>query len=126
MAALLGSILLEAICEGLHGSTPGKYLLGIVVVREDGTPCRLGAAFIRSFAYLIDSLFFGLIGYFAMQKTPQQQRHGDEWAHTIVCRRSWLAQQNLRGFGQFLMAFLLGAMADAALIILGLMMKQMA
>jgi len=126
LAALLGSIVLEALCEGLHGSTPGKYLLGMTVVQEDGTPCRLGPAFIRSFAYLIDGLFFGLIGYFAMNKTPQEQRHGDEWAHTIVCRRANVAAQNLRGFGEFLMAFLLGAMADAALLIVGLMVKRMA
>jgi uncharacterized RDD family membrane protein YckC len=126
LAALLGSIALEAFCEGLHGSTPGKYLLGMTVVQEDGTPCRLGPAFIRSFAYLVDGLFFGLVGYFAMNKTPQQQRHGDEWAHTIVCRRSSVAAQNLRGFGQFMMAFLLGAMADTALIMVGLMLKQMA
>ena len=125
LAALLGSIVLEALCEGLHGSTPGKYLLGMTVVQEDGTPCRLGPAFIRSFAYVIDGLFFGLVGYFAMNKTPQEQRHGDEWAHTIVCRRSNVAAQNLRGFGQFLMAFLLGVMADVALLITGLMLKHM-
>ena len=126
LAALLGAIVLEALCEGLHGSTPGKYLLGMTVVQEDGTPCRLGPAFIRSFAYVIDSLFFGLVGYFAMNKTPQEQRHGDEWAHTIVCRRSNVAAQNLRGFGEFLMAFLLGAMADVALMIVGLILKKMA
>lgn len=117
--ALLGSIALEAICEGFHGSTPGKFALSIVVVQEDGTPCRPGSAWIRSFAYFVDALFFGLIGYFNMQKNPQEQRHGDEWAHTVVCRRSSVAPQNLRGVGQFALVLFFAAMVDAALIILG-------
>jgi uncharacterized RDD family membrane protein YckC len=117
--SLLGSVALEAICEGFHGSTLGKLLLSMVVVQEDGTPCRPGSAWIRSFAYFIDSLFFGLVGYFNMQKNPQQQRHGDEWAHTVVCHRSNVAPQNLRIFGQFALAFFFAAMADSAFIIVG-------
>lgn len=117
--SLLGSVVLEAICEGFHGSTPGKLLLSMVVVQEDGSPCRPGSAWIRSFAYFIDSLFFGLIGYFNMQKNPQQQRHGDEWAHTIVCRRSNVAPQNLRGIGQFALVLFFAVLTDAALIIVG-------
>lgn len=121
--SLLGAIAFEAICEGFHGSTPGKLILGMTVVREDGTPCRFGAALIRSLSYLIDSLFFGLIGYFCMQKTPQQQRHGDEWAHTVVCRRSEVSSQHRRGAGQFVVALVLAAMADAALLLIGLVAR---
>ena len=121
--SLLGSVVLEAICEGFHGSTPGKLLFSMVVVQEDGSPCRPGSAWIRSFAYIIDSLFFGLIGYLAMQKNPQQQRHGDEWAHTIVCRRSNVAPQNLSGIGQFTLALFFAVLADAALIILGAVIR---
>jgi uncharacterized RDD family membrane protein YckC len=121
--ALLGSIAFEAICEGFHGSTPGKFCLSMVVMQEDGTPCRLGSAWIRSFAYLIDSLFFGLVGYFHMEKSPQEQRHGDDWAHTVVCRRSDIAPHNLRGGGQFALALFLAALADAALVIVGLVVK---
>jgi len=117
--SLLGSVVLEAVCEGFHGSTLGKLLLSMVVVQEDGSPCRLGPAWIRSFAYFIDALFFGLIGYLNMQKNPQQQRHGDEWAHTIVCRRSDVGPQNLRGTGQFALVLFFAILADAALAILG-------
>jgi uncharacterized RDD family membrane protein YckC len=117
--ALLGSIALEAICEGFHGSTLGKLLLSMVVVQEDGSPCRPGSAWIRSFAYLIDALFFGLIGYFNMEKNPQRQRHGDEWAHTVVCHRANVAPQNPRSIGQFTLVLFFAAMADAVLIILG-------
>lgn len=121
--ALLASVVFQAICEGLHGSSPGKRLFSMGVVQEDGSPCRLGSAWIRSFAYFIDSLFFGLIGYLNMQKTPQQQRHGDEWAHTIVCRRSDIAPQNLRGAAQFTLAVFLATLAYSALIILGLLIN---
>lgn len=123
--ALLGSIVLEAICEGFHGSTPGKLLLGFTVVQEDGSPCRFGSALTRSFAYLLDALFFGMIGYSCMQKSPQEQRHGDEWAHTVVCRRSQLTPPSVCGFGQFAAVFLLAAMADAALLIVGQVVRVM-
>src|SRR5882762_1370854 len=97
--SLLGAIAFETVCEGFHGSTPGKLLFSLVVVQEDGTPCRMRSALVRSLAYFIDSLFFGMIGYFNMQKSPQQQRHGDEWAQTVVCKRSAVAPENLRGLG---------------------------
>jgi uncharacterized RDD family membrane protein YckC len=117
--SMLGSVAFEAICEGFHGSTPGKLLLSMVVVQEDGSPCRPGSAWIRSFAYYVDALFFGLIGYFNMEKSPQRQRHGDDWAHTVVCRRSAVAPKNLRGIGQFALALFFAVLVDAALIILG-------
>jgi uncharacterized RDD family membrane protein YckC len=122
--ALLGTVVFEAICEGFHGSTPGKLLFSMVVIQEDGSPCRPSSAWIRSFAFFIDALFFGLIGYLNMQKNPQQQRHGDEWAHTVVCRRSNVAPQNLRGVGQFTLALFFAALADAALLILGVVINQ--
>lgn len=124
--SLLGAVALETVCEGLHGSTLGKLLLGFVVVQEDGTACRMKSALIRSLAYFVDALFFGLIAYLAMQKTPQEQRHGDDWAHTIVCRRSDVAPGNLHSGGDFVMAFLLAVMADATLMIIGVLVKGMA
>ena len=120
---LMGSIAYHAICEGVHGSTAGKLALGMVVLQEDGTPCRFKAALIRTLAYFVDALFFGLIGYFAMQKTPQQQRHGDDWAHTIVCKRSAAPPESLRSGTRFFLALMLGAMADAALVMILLLLK---
>jgi uncharacterized RDD family membrane protein YckC len=114
---------LETICEGFHGSTLDKLVLGLVVVQEDGSCCQPGPALIRSLAYFIHGLFFGLVGYFNMQKNPRQQRHGDEWAHTIVGRRAAVAPQNLRSAGHFVMVFLLAAMADGALLMIGTLMR---
>jgi uncharacterized RDD family membrane protein YckC len=123
LLAGLGSIAYEAVCEGVHGSTLGKRMLSMVVVQEDGSPCRVGPALIRSFAYLIDSLFFGLIGYLAMQKSPQEQRHGDEWAHTVVCKRSDAPPQSLRGGGRFLAVLFLALVADGAILLFALLIK---
>ena len=120
---IMGSIAYHTICESVHGSTVGKLALGMVVVQEDGTPCRFKAALIRSLAYFVDGLFFGLIGYFAMQKTPQMQRHGDDWAHTIVCQRSAAPPESLRSGTRFVLALMLGAMADAALVMILLLLK---
>ena len=120
--ALLGSVAYETICEGWHGSTLGKLLLSMVVVQEDGAPCRPGPALVRSFAYFFDALFFGLIAYLAMNKTPQEQRHGDVWAHTIVAKREDAPPPSLRSRGRFAAVFLFAAMADAVLIMMGLLL----
>jgi hypothetical protein len=95
----------------------------MVVVQEDGSPCRLKGAVVRSMGDLLDALFFGLVGYSATQKTLQEQRHGDEWAHTVVCKRSNASPGSLRGGGGFVMALFFAIMADAALIIAGLLLK---
>jgi uncharacterized RDD family membrane protein YckC len=124
--ALLGSVAYHSVCESLHGSTLGKMLLSLVVVQEDGTPCKFDSALRRSFAYFLDALFFGLVGYFAMQKTPQQQRYGDQWAHTIVCKRSQVQPQNLRDGGRFALALFLGMAADGLLIVSGWLLAILA
>jgi uncharacterized RDD family membrane protein YckC len=117
--ALLGSIAYHAVCEAVHGSTLGKLALSLVVVREDGSPCGFDSALLRSFAYIADSFFFGLVGYSAMQRSTKRQRFGDEWAHTVVCKRVQIHPQNLRGGGRFALAFVLGMAADALLLMAG-------
>jgi hypothetical protein len=120
---LLGAILLEIICESVHGSTPGKLVLGMVVLQEDGTPCRTQSAVIRSFAYLIDALFFGLIAYSAMQQSPQEQRLGDKWAETVACKRSDAPPASLGGPGRFALGLLFALLVDSALSMVALLLK---
>ena len=117
--ALLGSLAYHTVCESVHGSTLGKLALSMVVVREDGSPCKFDSALLRSFASYIDALFFGLIGYFAMQGTPQMQRYGDQWAHTVVCKRFQIRPENLRSGGRFALALFLAMAADALLLMIG-------
>ena len=121
VAGLFGSFAYHVVSGSVHGSTLGKRVLSMVVVQEDGTPCRFGSAMIRELGYYVDALFFGLIGYFAMQKSLQEQRHGDQWAKTVVCKRSTLAPEQLRSDGRFFLALMLAVMADAALLMIGLL-----
>lgn len=119
---VLAGLAYHAICDGLHGSTVGKLLLNMVVVREDGTPCDLSAALKREVAYFFDALFFGLIGYVSMKKSPQEQRYGDHWAHTIVCPRTTVAPQYLRSGRRFAAVLALAALANIALVLVGFLL----
>jgi uncharacterized RDD family membrane protein YckC len=123
--ALLGSVAYHSVCESVHGSSAGKMLLSLVVVTEDGKPCGFKAALIRSAAYFVDALVFGLIGYLAMQNSPQQQRHGDNWAGTVVCKRDQVQPQNLRPAGRFVLGLFCGFIADAGLFVVGLVLNML-
>lgn len=84
--SLIALTAMHTLCEGLHGSTPGKRLLGIRVVARDGGPAGLGAALKRSVGFLVDQLFFGLVGIHRILQSSDAQRIGDEWADTLVVR----------------------------------------
>jgi uncharacterized RDD family membrane protein YckC len=45
------------------GYTPGKFLLGLIIVRRDGSKLTLGRAFLRFIGYWVSAipLFFGFI-----------------------------------------------------------------
>lgn len=117
--SLFGSILYESICEGLHGSTAGKYLLGLVVLREEGRPCTYVQAVGRAFAFFIDSLFFGLVGYLSMKDSPRDQRFGDKWCGTVVVTRASAPAGVLRGPGRFVGVFFLALFLDGIAITAG-------
>jgi|SRR5215472_6781864 len=120
--SVLAGVAYHTICEGLHGSTVGKLALKMVVVSEGGAPCEVGAALKREIAYFFDGLFFGLIGYVSMKKSPQEQRYGDRWAQTIVCKRAAVALQYLRSSRRFAAVLALAAVANIALVMLGFLL----
>lgn len=67
------------------GQTPGKKMRGIKVVKEDGSPCDWGAAWMRRLGLFIDAIVFGFIpGYIIANGHPRHQRLGDQWARTVV------------------------------------------
>jgi uncharacterized RDD family membrane protein YckC len=114
LAGYLGFVAYHTICEGMHGSTLGKLLLGQMVVDDRVQPCTLRAAFIRSLVYVVDILLFGLIGYLSMRRTRLQKRFGDHWAGTFVARRLQVPVGALRGrFGAVLA---LALAVDAAVV----------
>src|SRR5579863_1383530 len=124
VAGILGLFAYNVICTSVHGSTLGKLLLSMQVIQDDGSPCRPKSAIIRELGYFVDALFFGLIGYYAMREDPEQKRHGDEWADTIVCKRDKVPSASKRPGTQFLLGLLLGIAADIALLMTGLLIQM--
>jgi uncharacterized RDD family membrane protein YckC len=83
LIGLITSTLYFITFEWLYGATPGKLILGMRVIMQDGRNCTLGAACIRAVLRYIDGLFFGIPAYFSM-KEPLLQRMGDKAAKTVV------------------------------------------
>ncbi len=125
VVAVLGFVVYHTLCEGLHGSSLGKMLLGQVVVTDQVKPCGLRAALIRSLAYFVDGLFFGAIGYLAMKKTRLQKRHGDNWAGTFVARRTQVPISSLRSTGRFLAVLALALVVDFGVFLAWDVVKMM-
>jgi uncharacterized RDD family membrane protein YckC len=121
--AIVGAAVFSMLCNALHGSSPGKLMLGMVVLQEDRTPCGARGAIIRELGYFVDALFFGAIGYQAMKESPLQQRYGDKWGKTIVVKRAQAPPAALRGNGRFFGALVVAAVADSVLITLPFVMK---
>lgn len=70
----------------MNGQTPGKRLLKLRVIREDGRPITLWESAARNILRLVDMLplySFGLISVFI---SPRDQRIGDLFAGTVVIR----------------------------------------
>ncbi len=68
-----------------NGQSPGKRMVGLRVIRVDGTPITLAESVIRNLVRLIDFLptFYG-IGVITMFIHPQSRRLGDLAAGTLV------------------------------------------
>lgn len=73
--------------EWLFGATPGKVLMSMRVVSDDGRPCGFKAAIIRAFLRYIDALFFAIPAYASMSSDERRQRLGDKAAHTVVVNK---------------------------------------
>jgi uncharacterized RDD family membrane protein YckC len=123
--SLCGYFAYQTICTIIHGSTLGKRLLSLQVVQDDGSRCRPRSAIIRELAFFVDSFFFGVIGYTAMQGNDQHKRHGDWWADTIVRKIAKGSYESRREAGRFMLGFAMGVMADMALVIAGLLITML-
>jgi uncharacterized RDD family membrane protein YckC len=124
IAGVLGSFAYFAICETVHGSTLGKLALSMQVVQQDGSPCRLKSAVIRELGYFVDALFFGLIGYFAMKDDAEHQRYGDQWADTMVCKRSDVPLESRQDGTRFVLALMLGTFVNMAILMVGALIQM--
>jgi len=120
LAGILGGLCLHTFSEGIHGSTIGKRICGITVVREDGSAAGLGPAFKRSLLFFVDSLFFGIIAAQKMGQSPQRQRFGDTWAGTVVVRIAELDAFQRRSGVRFAAAVLVAGASDGLIVFLEL------
>ena len=121
--ALLGFAIYHTICEGFHGATLGKLIFKIHVVNENGEPCSIRSGFIRSMAFYLDSLFFGIVAGTSMRNSELQQRYGDKWAKTVVIERSPFNQIHWPSGWRFLAVFLIAITADGLLFGLSMFLK---
>ena len=92
-------VLYFAVYEWLYGASPGKLILKMRVVQEDGRRPSLWAALLRGVFRYVDGFLFGFPAVVAMNRDTRRQRYGDRYAHTLVVdhhdpviqyRRSWL------------------------------------
>lgn len=81
-------ILYFVVLQGLKGFTLGKLMLGLRVVKDDGTsPPGIGRAFGRWFLYIADGfpyLIPYLTGFVVAMVNKQNKRIGDMVASTLV------------------------------------------
>lgn len=72
------------VLEATMGGTLGKKILGIKIVKQDGTPMDWQASIIRNVMRIIDGLFVYLVGAIVIWTSKDRQRLGDKVAHTLV------------------------------------------
>ena len=98
LVTLAAEFVYFALCEGMLGTTLGKRLFGLRVVRAvDGRPCGPSAALVRTALRIVDNILFSLPGIAAIVSSPQRQRFGDRAARTLVV--SEVPEQVLAVFG---------------------------
>ena len=114
--ALFASFLSMAMSEAIGGASLGKLMFGYRVVSLPGhEPCTTKAAFIRSAAFFIDSLIFGMVAHLAMGQSDLKQRLGDTWAETVVVKAAALPPASKRATW-IAVAGALGALALRAVL----------
>jgi len=88
LAGLVATLVYGFLLEGMYGYTPGKYLLGLVVIKPDGSNCTIGASILRNLLWIVDSLpTFNLIAMVSIFLTDDNQRVGDLVADTVVVKQ---------------------------------------
>lgn len=123
--AIFGNMAYHTFCEGIYGSTLGKFCCGICVLTQDMKRPDMSGAFIRTVGYYFDGLFFGLVGFNSMSQSPLNQRYGDVWGKTVVVY-IWKLPPEARPMPNlFIVGLLAGAGIDILLIVIGLILRTL-
>jgi uncharacterized RDD family membrane protein YckC len=73
-----------AIPYAMDGQTFGMKLLRLRVLSKEGGRASMLQLFIRGILLIVDTLFFGLVGFITMLCSKYRQRVGDHAARTVV------------------------------------------
>jgi len=105
------------------GASVGKLICGLRVIGKDLTPVTVKGVLIGNTAYLLDGLFFGLVGYASMSKSPAQQRLGDVWGRTMVMKKKDLPPHLLKPVPALILAIIAGLAAYTAIVTFSYLIK---
>jgi uncharacterized RDD family membrane protein YckC len=75
--------------ETISGTSIGKNLVGLIIIREDGSPVGLREALIRTLFRATDGApLWYIMGIIAIILSPTRQRIGDHLAQAIVVEKA--------------------------------------
>lgn len=75
------------VMEAVWAGTLGKLLIGLRVVKEDGSKIDWSKSLIRNVLRLVDGLFFYLVAAILVWQSQKRQRLGDRIAGTVVIKQ---------------------------------------
>ena len=77
-----------SVMEATQGATIGKKVMGLKVVKKDGSAISWQESVIRNLLRIVDGLpAFYIVGIVCIALTPNKQRVGDMAANTLVVKK---------------------------------------
>jgi uncharacterized RDD family membrane protein YckC len=71
------------------GQTFGMQLFGLRIISKAGAPASVAQLLIRGILLIVDTLFFGLVGFITIICSQYRQRVGDHVAGTLVIDKDY-------------------------------------
>jgi len=75
------------VMETMYGATVGKMVLGLKVVKQDGSALDWQTSIIRTLLRIVDGFLVYLVGAILVWTSPTNQRLGDKVAKTLVVKK---------------------------------------
>jgi uncharacterized RDD family membrane protein YckC len=84
LVCLCAGLLYYWLLEGFFGATIGKAIVGIRVIKRDGSQCNLKPSLIRNILRVVDIIPIYLVGFIVAIFSKMRRRVGDYAAGTVV------------------------------------------
>ncbi len=84
LICLCAGLLYYWLLEGFFGATIGKAVVGVRVIKKDGSRCGLKPSIIRNIMRIIDGIAIYLVGFIVAIFSKLRRRVGDYAAGTVV------------------------------------------